>query len=400
MVSYLPADPDIKRQLQQQLFNLTPRAFEFFAGDFLPYTGLQNISVSRYVGDAGIDASGELRCGIFQLPTGVQVKRHRNNVQRGVMDEFNNVLLRHKYAQGLFLTTSNFAPAAMEVAQAAYPLISTLNGDQITTIMVENHLGLVFPDEDEETILIDQDYFTAFETRKEILTRRLSETKASYSVKREDDEQTVELSPEDDLISLRTLSFELRIDTTTIRNWLDSKKITPDEIDKSRGQGKYYFRRERIEEIRTQFNLTDSPEKGQEWRQDFIDFNKSRRLNQSYKPVMIKAIFKLVDREGRVNIDDLVQEFRAFYIQRYQQGLPIENQGPFSQDPTNIANNEVKTLLVKYPLDRFRIKNFFSYDSQSGIIQIVPQLWRELRYYDILDILNSTEEQLNYYFSR
>jgi len=46
-----------------------------------------------------------------------------------------------------------------------------------------------------------------------------------------------------------------------------------------------------------------------QWKQEFLDFAKSRNLTKSYKPVMLKAFFKLVDREGKVKIDDLVKEF-------------------------------------------------------------------------------------------
>lgn len=37
-----------------------PRRFELFAGDLLQYVGLQHVAVTRYIGDGGIDAHGEL----------------------------------------------------------------------------------------------------------------------------------------------------------------------------------------------------------------------------------------------------------------------------------------------------------------------------------------------------
>src|SRR5438270_5201897 len=74
-----PINPDIKRELKKQLLTMSARSFEFFAGDFLVYVGLEAISVSRYIGDGGIDAQGDLVAGMFRIPTGVQVKRYRNN---------------------------------------------------------------------------------------------------------------------------------------------------------------------------------------------------------------------------------------------------------------------------------------------------------------------------------
>jgi len=83
-----PANPDIKRELRDQLLTMSPRAFELFAGEFLVYVGLEKVSVTRYIGDGGIDAQGDLIAGTFRLPVGVQVKRYRNNVQRTDIDKF------------------------------------------------------------------------------------------------------------------------------------------------------------------------------------------------------------------------------------------------------------------------------------------------------------------------
>ena len=47
-------------------------------------------------------------------------------------------------------------------------------------------------------------------------------------------------------------------------------------------------------------------------------------MSKSYKPVMLKVLFKLVDREGKVKIDDLVREFRDYYVQQASVGLPLE----------------------------------------------------------------------------
>jgi HJR/Mrr/RecB family endonuclease len=83
-----PTNPDIKRELKTQLLAMHPRSFEFFAGDFLAYVGLEEVSVTRFIGDGGIDAQGKLIAGLFRIPVGVQVKRHRKNVHRSDIDQF------------------------------------------------------------------------------------------------------------------------------------------------------------------------------------------------------------------------------------------------------------------------------------------------------------------------
>ena len=101
-----PSNPDIKRELKNQLLNMTPRGFELFAGEFLVYVGLEKVSVTRYIGDGGIDAEGDLIADPFRIPVGVQVKRYRKNVQRTDIDRFIGAL-SGRFSEGLFKILNN-----------------------------------------------------------------------------------------------------------------------------------------------------------------------------------------------------------------------------------------------------------------------------------------------------
>src|SRR5579884_1204500 len=136
-----PVNPDIKREIKKQLLLMPPRSFEFFAGDFLVYIGLEAVSVTRYIGDGGIDAHGNLVTGLFRIPVGIQVKRHKNNVHRSDIDQFIGAL-SGRFSQGVFMTTANYAPNALQKASTSIPHILTLIGDQIVFIMIEYRLGI------------------------------------------------------------------------------------------------------------------------------------------------------------------------------------------------------------------------------------------------------------------
>src|SRR5205085_10398238 len=123
--SFPPINPDIKRELKKHLLALPARSFEFFAGDFLIYIGLEAVSVTRYIGDGGIDAQGDLIAGMFRIPTGIQVKRYRNNVQRPDIEKFIGAL-SGPFSQGMFMTTANYAPSALLKASTSIPRILTL----------------------------------------------------------------------------------------------------------------------------------------------------------------------------------------------------------------------------------------------------------------------------------
>ena len=401
-----PSNPDIKRELKNQLLNMSPRGFELFAGEFLVYVGLEKVSVTRYIGDGGIDAEGDLIASTFRIPVGVQVKRYRKNVQRTDIDKFIGAL-SGRFSEGLFVTTANYGATASKKASVNIPKILTLNGDQVTSIMLENKLGLQLPREGSEKLRIDLEYFAAFEARKILLSRKIEESRQTYISDSNDnnpdkinDTNTIDLNPEDDLISINALGYALRIDPNTLRRWIESGKLQVDGSQTIRERSNYFVRRDRIEKIREDLNLQARPISSDQWRQEFLDYTKSRLLSKSYKPVLVKALFKLVDREGKAKMDDIVKEFRAFYVQRAISGLDVEFGVPLLRDPMQASDKELKRLIIQMPLERFRIKNYFEYNEEDDTVQIAPQLWQDLRYYEIIDVLKSADEQITYYYKR
>ena len=399
-----PSNPDIKRELKNHLLNLTPRGFELFAGEFLVYVGLENVSVTRYIGDGGIDAEGDLIASTFRIPVGIQVKRYRKNVQRTDIDKFIGAL-SGRFSDGLFVTTANYGATASKKASSSIPRVLTLSGNQVISIMLENNLGLKLSQGNSEKLRIDPDYFEAFEARKQLLNLKLRESRQAYSTDSSgnnsgdiNDTNTINLNPEEDLISVNALGYALRIDPNTLRRWIESGKLQVDDSQIIRERSNYFVRRDRIEKIREDLNLQARPVSSDEWRQEFLDYAKSRILSKSYKPVLVKALFKLVDREGKAKMDDIVKEFRAFYVQRATSGLDVEFGVPLLQDPIKASDKELRRLIIQMPLERFRIKNYFEYNENDDTVQIAPQLWQELRYYEIMDVLESADAQITYYY--
>jgi hypothetical protein len=384
-----PHHPDIRRQLKQRLLALPPRAFELFAGDLLIYIGLQNVAVTRYIGDGGIDAHGDLvaTSDLVRVPTGVQVKRHRHNVQRPDIDRFIGAL-GGSFRHGIFITTAGYAPKAREKAGSSSVVsIDTVDGDQVAALMVQHSLGV----QPLNTPLdLDETYFLSFEAVVSAHPKLIREENEAYQV-----------DSQDDLITLKALSYALHIDMQTIRRgWIETCKLQPDVTQQVGSRDVYFFRRDRIDAIRQQFSLERAPVSSAEWRQEFLDYARSRSLTKSYKPVLLKALLKLVNRNGEVRMDDLASEFLAFYIQRQRNSQPIEIGASPLDNPASLSLEAVKRLIVKSPLDRFIIKGFLEYSPSDGIVRFAPQLWNELRLYETLDVQQSADEQLTYYYSR
>src|SRR5260370_28063329 len=149
------------------------------------------------------------------------------------------------------------------------------------------------------------------------------------------------------------LGYALRVDPTRIRRWIENGTLRPDISQTSGERTLYYFRRDRIEQIRSSLGLKNIPASSDQWKQEFLDFARSRNLTKSYKPVMLKIFFQLVDREGEVRIDDLVQAFREYYIQRAHAGQPLERGASHLSDPTKPSHATMKLIIITHPLERF-----------------------------------------------
>ena len=387
---------DLHRQIKARLLGLPPRGFELFAGELLEFVGLHNVAVTRYSGDGGIDASGYIEVGnaLISIPIGVQVKRYRANVQRADMDRFIGAL-SGKYRQGIFITTSRYSKQAIDKAAAGIPPVATIDGDQVVQLMLQHRLGVTGLDGGAERV--NEDYFSEFEAQATTQPRRVAEQVGMYEVGNASIERVAR--PEDDLISLRALGHALRVDAAVLRRWMEHGPLRA-ELDAAHSRGGYFFRRDRIEAIRTGLVGRALPANTDACRQEFLEFARSRNLSKSYKPVLLKALIKVVNRNGEAQIDTLAEAFRAFYLARRRNGLPVEFGPPDVSDPQAVSDSQLRQLIVKNPLERFLIKGFLEYAANEGLVRFAPQLWSELRFWELLEIERSADEQLDYYYSR
>ncbi len=73
----------------------------------------------------------------------VQAKRYTtgNNIGSGAIRDFFGSLDRHKATKGLFVTTSNFSPAAKETAEFLSKRIVLIDGEQLAGLMIRQNIG-------------------------------------------------------------------------------------------------------------------------------------------------------------------------------------------------------------------------------------------------------------------
>ncbi len=157
--------PKIKEKLMEELLqqvkNNSPTFFEKLVIDLLFKMGYggsrEDAQAVGRSGDGGID-------GIIKAdPLGlnvvyVQAKRWEGNVGAPPVRDFVGALDGEGVQEGIFITTSDFNPAAKEFAERSSKRVILINGSELARYMIEHNVG-VSTTKTYEIKRVDSDYF-------------------------------------------------------------------------------------------------------------------------------------------------------------------------------------------------------------------------------------------------
>jgi hypothetical protein len=133
---------DVRRQLRKVLAELDPRAFESLIGALLISLGFEDVEVTRYSNDGGIDLRSRLAVGgVTDVRTAIQVKRWSNSVSPRIVRELRGGLGPHE--RGLVITLSTFTKEARaEAAATDRSPISLVDGERLIDLLIDNEIGV------------------------------------------------------------------------------------------------------------------------------------------------------------------------------------------------------------------------------------------------------------------
>lgn len=134
---------EVKRRLLARLREMAPEAFEDLIAELLVALGFEDVQLTSYSKDGGIDVRGTLVVGeAIRTRMAVQVKRWQNNVGATVVQQVRGSLGTHE--QGLIITTSGFGKRARaEAARADAVPVGLMDGGQLVDLLIENEIGVV-----------------------------------------------------------------------------------------------------------------------------------------------------------------------------------------------------------------------------------------------------------------
>jgi hypothetical protein len=135
---------DVLEPIRKRLLAFEPRQFELFVKDLLIRTGFEQVEVTRFSQDGGIDVNARLGASVWavqNLLVQIQAKRWLHTVGRKEVAELRGSLQPH--AAGCIVTTSQFSCAALIESRAPGKVpITVINGLELAGLTHAANLAL------------------------------------------------------------------------------------------------------------------------------------------------------------------------------------------------------------------------------------------------------------------
>jgi restriction system protein len=122
---------------------MDPRDFGFLIKTLLDAQGYDDVEVTQFSGDRGIDLIATLSSGgISKIKTVVQAKR-TPAVGLPIVQRLRGTLAKVNAGAGLLVTSGTFSPEARkDVVDVPLPPISLIGGQQLVQLLMKNNIGV------------------------------------------------------------------------------------------------------------------------------------------------------------------------------------------------------------------------------------------------------------------
>ena len=132
---------DVRQSLLDRARSASPAQFETLVSELLVAIGFEDVEVTNFSGDGGIDVRGTLVVGeAVRIRMAVQAKRWKNNVMKPVVQQVRGALGAHE--QGLIITTSDFSKGAKtEANRSDAAPVGLMNGERMAALLAEYEIG-------------------------------------------------------------------------------------------------------------------------------------------------------------------------------------------------------------------------------------------------------------------
>ena len=200
-----------------------------------------------------------------------------------------------------------------------------------------------------------------------------------------------------DYLSQEQLAREYFVNTGTITSWIKKGKIKPSVEYKFGSKSLYLFSPDDVEKYRNELGIKEH--NNNTIKQDFFEFLEERDYSLSYKMPFLLAFIKNVNTIGDAKIDDVLNDYIAFYQDRIDRGLQVDRSTcPYNETTLQDRKAICKNMLTN-PFEKFERKRFLYYSKDLSIIAMNHALYSKMNKEDWDRVKSQMQEDLQHYYS-
>lgn len=198
-------------------------------------------------------------------------------------------------------------------------------------------------------------------------------------------------------LSQEQVAREYFVSTGTVTSWIKKRKITPTVEYKFGSKSLYLFSPEDVEKYRKELDIKEHNDNT--IKQDFFDFLEERDYSLSYKMPFMLAVVNHIDSIGDAKIDDVLDDYIAFYKDRLSRGLQVDRSTcPYNDEMLKDRKAICRNMLTN-PFEKFERKRFLYYSKDLSVISMNHALYSQMETEDWNRVRIQLQEDLKNYYS-
>lgn len=200
-----------------------------------------------------------------------------------------------------------------------------------------------------------------------------------------------------DYLSQEQVAREYFVSTGTVTGWIKKKKILPTVEYKFGSKSLFLFSPEDVEKYRNELGIKEHSDKT--IKDDFFEFLEERDYSLSYKMPFMLAFIKYINSIGDAKIDEVLDDYIAFYQDRLDRGLQVDRSTcPYNEEMLK-DRKAIRRNMLTNPFEKFERKRFLYYSKDLNVISMNHVLYSQMEDSDWERIRDQLQEDLKSYYS-
>lgn len=200
-----------------------------------------------------------------------------------------------------------------------------------------------------------------------------------------------------DYLSQEQVAREYFVSTGTVTSWIKKKKIAPSIEYRFGNKSIYLFSPDDVEKYRKELNIKEHNDST--IKEDFFEFLEERDYSLSYKMPFLLAIVKHIDAIGDAKIEDVLDDYIAFYQDRLSRGLQVDRSTcPYDEKMLKDRKTVQRNMLTN-PFEKFERKRFLYYSKDLSVISMNHALFGQMKEEDWERVRIQMREDLRKYYN-